>query len=277
MPVDLSPELRRSLDEVERAHVMSVLGACHNNRRDAARILGIDRKTLARSLVRWGIDLPREGRPLAAGSLIAIEGLDGAGITTQARHLADYLNARGHAALYTAQPSSGQVGRLIRDMLASSDELDHDGATRVLSLLFAADRIQHFNRVVAPALAQRITVVTDRWYHSSLAYQRRGVQRDWITSLNRHARTPDVTVYLDVRPEVAEARRRAAGRAQELFHDLATQREVANAYRATISELRIDGERIAVVDGELGEGVVAAAIIAALGFDARPSTAEANE
>jgi dTMP kinase len=212
--------------------------------------------------------LPREVRQLHPGSLIAIEGIDGSGITTQARRLTAHLNARGHRALYTAQPSEGRVGRLIRDMLASPRELEYDSVMRVLSLLFAADRIEHFKRVVAPTLAQQTTVITDRWYHSSFAYQRTGVERDWISSLNRYTRTPDATVYIDVRPETGQKRRRAAGRPQEFFHDLATQREVANGYRATLSELRIDGERIEVVDGESSEDAVAKAIIAVLAFDA---------
>jgi dTMP kinase len=94
-------------------------------------------------------------------------------------------------------------------------------------------------------------VVSDRWYHSSLAYQGTGADRDWITTLNARARRPDVTIFLEVRPEVAAQRRVAAGRVQELFEDLRMQQDVAAGYRATIAELTALGERIEVIDGEL--------------------------
>lgn len=140
---------------------------------------------------------------------------------------------------------------------------------RTLSLVFAADRVDHFYRVVGPALAAGITVVSDRWYHSSLAYQRTVVGREWIMALNQDARTPDVTIVLNVSPELGQQRRAAAGRPQEYFHDLAIQREVAAGYRATVPELRLRGERIEVVDGELGEDDVAVAVLRAIGVTRR--------
>ena len=265
----LPPAQRRSLDEVARGHVQDVLAACDGNQSHAARALDVDRKTLARSLRRWGIPVVAGHRAFAPGSLIALEGLDGAGLSTQAQRLVAWLNARGHRALGTAEPSGGPVGTLIRRVLAGKTALVRAGAARTLSLLFAADRVEHFHRVVAPALASGTTVVSDRWYHSSLAYQRTGVERDWIMALNRHTRTPDATVYLAVRPEVGQARRAAAGRAPEYFHDVATQRAVVAGYQATIAELRAEGEHIVAVDGERSEAVVFAAVLRALGLDKR--------
>jgi dTMP kinase len=264
LPIALDDDERRTLEEVVRAHVLAVLKASRNNRTNAARLLGVDRKTLSRSLVRWGISLPREPRGLQAGSLIAIEGIDGAGLTTQARLLADLLNARGHRALLTGEPSSGPVGQLLRRVLATPSALRYDGALRTLSMLFATDRVDHLQRVVAPALEAATTVVSDRWYHSSLAYQRTGVDREWIRAMNRHTRTPNVAFVLDVRPEIAAQRRLAAGRPIEYFHDPATQRDVVAGYRATIAELRAEGERIEVIDGEQSIDDVAAAIRRAL-------------
>jgi dTMP kinase len=268
-PVSLAPEDRRSLDEVSRAHVRAVLLACNGNQTNAARALGLDRKTLARKMRKWGIAAAAELRTLAPGSLIAVEGLDGSGITTQTIRLVQYLNSRGHRALSTTEPSSSDIGQLIRRRLAETPGLAQPGALRALSLLFAADRIEHFHSFVAPALASGITVVSDRWYHSSLAYQRTGVERDWIMALNRHTRTPDVTVFLEVAPEVGLLRRTEAGRPQELFHDMETQRAVVAGYRVTISELRAAGERIEVVDGEGAVDTVFAAILNVLGLERR--------
>lgn len=265
----LPPDQRVTLDEVARAHVRAVLAACRGNRTNAARVLGVDRKTLARHLHSWGIAAGAERYDLRPGSLIAIEGLDGSGITTQANRLAALLDANGHRAIVTREPSAGPVGELIRELLATRGALPPSGAVRTLSLLFAADRVDHFYRSVAPALAAETTVISDRWYHSSLAYQRTSVDREWITTLNRHIRTPDVTVFLEVSPETGRRRRVAAGRPQEYFHDLAIQRDVAAGYRATIAELRAEGELIEVVDGEQPIDAVFAAIVRALGIERR--------
>ncbi len=268
-PATLAPEECRTLDEVARAHVQTALAVCHGNQTNAARALGLDRKTIARWMRKWGIATTAESRTLLPGSLVALEGIDGSGITTQAKRLVDFLSSRGHRALLTSEPSGGDIGTLIRRRLAETTELSQPGTLRALSLLFAADRVDHFHRVVAPALASGVTVVSDRWYHSSLAYQRTGVERDWIMSLNRHTRTPDVTVLLEVSPEVGQQRRTAASRAPELFHDLQIQRDVVAGYRVTIAELRAEGERIEVVDGERSPDVVFSAVLSALGLERR--------
>ena len=184
--------------------------------------------------------------------LIVLEGLDGAGTTTQARRLFHHLGARGAKAHLTREPSDGPIGRLIRELLTGRHAIP-DAAIRqsTFSLLFAADRLDHLQREVEPQLAAGAMVISDRWYHSSLAYQGTGADRDWITQLNARARCPDLTIFLQVRPEIAAQRRVAAGRVQELFEDLQTQVEVEAGYRATIAELTTQGERIEVIDGEL--------------------------
>jgi len=184
--------------------------------------------------------------------LIVLEGLDGAGTTTQGKRLVHHLRERGVKAHLTREPSDGPIGRLIRELLTGRHAIP-DAAIRqsTFSLLFAADRLDHLQREVEPQLAAGAMVISDRWYHSSLAYQGTGADRDWITQLNARARCPDLTIFLQVRPEIAAQRRVAAGRVQELFEDLQTQVEVEAGYRATIAELTTQGERIEVIDGEL--------------------------
>lgn len=197
------------------------------------------------------------------GVLIVIEGLDGAGTTTQAKRLADHFGATAHL---TRQPSDGPVGRLIREMLTGSHSIPgQDLSQNTFGLLFAADRLDHLQREVEPALAAGKTVISDRWYHSSFAYQGTGAERDWISALNARARRPELTIFLEVRPEVAAKRRAAAKRRQELFEDLQMQIEVDAGYRATIAELRAAGERIECIDGEMPEAAVFAAILQLLG------------
>ena len=199
--------------------------------------------------------------------LLVLEGLDGAGTTTQARRLVEHIRAHGGQAHLTREPSDGPVGRLIREMLVGQHAIPGLAiAQSTFGLLFAADRMDHLQREVEPQLAAGATVVSDRWYHSSLAYQGTGADRDWIAALNARARRPELTIFLEVRPEVAAQRRVAAGRVQELFEDVRMQEEVAAGYRATIAELTAQGERIESIDGEAPPDAVFEAIVRLAGL-----------
>jgi dTMP kinase len=200
------------------------------------------------------------------GRLIVIEGLDGAGTTTQVRRVVQHLTAQGKPAHGTREPSDGPVGRLIREMLTGGHAIEGEKLSQgTFGLLFAADRLDHMQREVEPKLAAGVTVISDRWYHSSLAYQGTGADRDWIAMINTRARRPDLTIFLAVRPEVAAQRRAAARRKEELFEDLRMQQEVDAGYRATIAELLAAGERIETLDGEQSEDEVFAAILRLIG------------
>ncbi|HUQ08611.1 MAG TPA: dTMP kinase [Kofleriaceae bacterium] len=197
--------------------------------------------------------------------LIVLEGLDGAGTTTQARRLGDALAARGKTAHVTREPSDGPVGRLIREMLTGGHAITGQSISQAtFGLLFAADRLDHVQREVEPALAAGHVVISDRWYHSSLAYQGTGAERDWIRVLNGRARRPDLTVFLRVRAAVAAERRVAAGRAQELFEDLPMQEKVYAGYEDVLADLAAAGEPITILDGEQPLDAVTAAILAAV-------------
>jgi dTMP kinase len=197
---------------------------------------------------------------VTAGRLIVIEGLDGAGTTTQARRLVAHLAERAHL---TREPSDGPIGKLIREMLTGHHAIANVALSQsTFGLLFAADRLDHLQREVEPAIAAGKLVISDRWYHSSLAYQGTGAERDWITQLNSRARIPELTIFLQVRPEVAAQRRAAAKRREELFEDIEMQRSVDAGYQATIKELRANGERIEILDGEHSEDAVFERIVA---------------
>lgn len=178
--------------------------------------------------------------------LIVLEGIDGAGTTTQTRRLVEALEARGVAAHATREPSDGPVGRLLREVLAGR-HAPTDATT--MALLFAADRADHLQREVVPAIAEGKVVVSDRWYHSSLAYQGTEEERSWIAELNRRARRPDLTIFVEVNPAVAAQRRADAHRTDELFDAAEVQRRVAAGYRAVMAELS-RRERIVAIDGE---------------------------
>ncbi|MFF3938272.1 dTMP kinase [Streptomyces phaeofaciens] len=143
------------------------------------------------------------------GFFIALEGGDGAGKSTQAEALAEWIRAKGHEVVLTREPGATPVGKRLRSILldVSSAGLSH----RAEALLYAADRAEHVDTVVRPALERGAVVITDRYIDSSVAYQ--GAGRDLspteIARISRWATNglvPHLTVLLDVSPETARER-----------------------------------------------------------------------
>ncbi|MFC8141656.1 dTMP kinase [Streptomyces paradoxus] len=155
-----------------------------------------------------GGDDPQQGAA-ASGFFIALEGGDGAGKSTQAEALAEWVRAKGHEVVLTREPGATPVGKRLRSILldVSSAGLSH----RAEALLYAADRAEHIDTVVRPALERGAVVISDRYIDSSVAYQ--GAGRDLspteIARINRWATNglvPHLTVLLDVAPETARER-----------------------------------------------------------------------
>jgi dTMP kinase len=141
---------------------------------------------------------------LRRGALIAIEGIDGAGSSTQTRMLVDALSAAGYPAVATKEPNpDGHIESTIRALLREERALPTLDA-----LLFAADRVEHVECFIKPWLQSRKIVVTDRYLESTIAYQAaQGLDPRWILSLNREALKPELTVILDVDPAVSLRRK----------------------------------------------------------------------
>jgi len=188
-------------------------------------------------------------------AFIAIEGLDGAGTTTQARLLSLALTAEGYTTHLTREPSDGPIGRLLREML-TGQHVPQDGHfdPATLALLFAADRLDHDQREITPPLllgTHRTVVISDRYVHSSLVYQGLDCDLPWLCTINQWAVRPTLTIFLRIRAEIAAARRHAAGRAQELFEDLNTQQRVAAGYETVMARCLEEGDAVTFLDGEL--------------------------
>ena len=203
-----------------------------------------------------------------SGRLIVLEGVDGSGTTTQCQLLALSLRAERLPVHTTAQPSAGPVGSLLRLMLTGrvTGVGQARPAWQQLALLFAADRVDHLDVEILPNLRDGVSVICDRYDHSSVAYQSvSGDGRDtiaWIRELNRYARRPDLTVVLDVPPAVAAARRRARNGRAEIFDDDPLQARLCAFYAAL--EQHFPGERIVHLDGSLPSDQVATAVLAAV-------------
>ena len=183
------------------------------------------------------------------GRFLALEGIDGSGKSTQLQLLLKRLRARGIPCRGTQEPSDGPVGAMLRQILTG--RMVADG--RVLAGLFTADRLDHLVNPRDGILAQvesGVTVVTDRYYFSSYAYQAVDVDLDWLIQSNRLSAEllrPDATVFLDV-PVPQALDRIAHNRAQtELFEHLdrltATREKYLEAFR------RLEGqETVLTVD-----------------------------
>jgi dTMP kinase len=145
----------------------------------------------------------------ASGLFLCFEGGEGAGKSTQAALLHDWLVARGHDVLLTFEPGDTHVGRDIRRIVL--DPATGHLADRTEALLYAADKAEHVEKVVLPALEAGTVVITDRYVDSSLAYQGTGRAIDatelehvlrWATGDLR----PHLTVLLDVEPSAGLGR-----------------------------------------------------------------------
>jgi dTMP kinase len=153
------------------------------------------------------------------GRFIVLEGPDGAGISTQSALLRDALLARGLRAYATKEPSSGPVGSVIRQALSHrlvyppSEPIGNE----VMALLYAADRLDHVQIEVLPRLQAGIHVVCDRYRLSSYAYQGLTAGQEWVRALNSRALPPDLTLFVDVPPEVSQERIAHRGDRVELY------------------------------------------------------------
>ena len=175
------------------------------------------------------------------GKFICIEGVDGSGKTTQAKRLVKNLRRKGHDAVYTTEPSDGKIGTFIRDFVLSRESRV---PIMLEALLFAADRVDHVQADVEPLLEQGKTVVCDRYVCSSLAYQgAAGLDLDWMDCINRFALKPDLTLFLDVPPEVGLNRLR---RKKSVMENAKNLRNVRDVYLSLVRQNRmilLDGHK----------------------------------
>jgi dTMP kinase len=219
---------------------------------------------------------PPPGPP--PGLLIAFEGGEGSGKTTQARLLAIWLRELGYDVVTTHEPGATKIGMRLRALLLDTA---HTGMSpQAEALMYAADRAEHVASVIAPALDRGAIVITDRYVDSSLAYQGAGrnLPRDEIARFNWWAtggRTPDLTILLDMDPMAGLSRRaRSADRLEAEpadFHLRVRQGFLALA--------RTEPERYLVLDADRPADAVTRDIqerVRELLPDPVPSAAEAN-
>ncbi len=184
------------------------------------------------------------------GKLIVFEGTDGSGKTTQMRLLAGYLSGMGVSVCMTHEPTESPFGALLRACMSKKIDADE----RAIAALFAADRIDHIQNPETGMLAMLnagATVLCDRYYFSSYAYNGGFVPLEWVIELNRPAREllrPDLIIYLDLPAEEGMARVGRRG-ATERYENLERQTLIREKYFEAFERFR-DEENIVVIRSE---------------------------
>jgi len=198
------------------------------------------------------------------GRFITFEGIDGSGKSTQARRLADHLRTTGHDIVLTREPGGSPGAEEIRRLLVEGDPGRWSPETEIL--LFTAARRDHLERVIEPALADGKTVVSDRFADSTRVYQ--GATRGDLTQVVNALHTlmigrePDLTLVIDMDPEIALSRGLARSSGEDRFEDFGA--DFQKTLREGFLDLARSSNRFTVIDGNRDADSVAKDVIAAL-------------
>ena len=197
------------------------------------------------------------------GLFIVLEGIDGAGTSTQAQIVTKQLRLSNHKIFQTFEPSDGRIGRLIREIIRS------DGTNKpswmTMTLLFSADRLNHVETAIEPNIIDGTHVVCDRYYHSTLAYQSLSNENcevdwiPWIKNVGYFSAVPDITFIIDIDPEVAAKRMQGRKKPKDIYENLEFQHKLAKFYSNI--EKHFPGENIVHIDGSQNIESVTAEIL----------------
>jgi len=189
---------------------------------------------------------------------IAFEGIDGSGKSTQVKILKEKLEAAGQKVYTTCEPTDSPIGKIIRDIFTHKMEADH----KTIAGLFIADRLDHLlNKTngILKKLEEGYTVITDRYYFSSYAYQSPHMDLDWVVnanSLSANLRRPDLNIYIDISPELSIERLNRGRTSIELYETLENLQNVRNKYFEVIELLKTE-ENVLITDGNRSPETIA--------------------
>ncbi len=190
------------------------------------------------------------GEKTMKNKFIVIEGLDGSGKSTQIRLLSDALKSRGEKVYVTAEPQNYETGAYIRRILSQS--LDRN--MYLQAALFLADRLEHITNAecgIKKYLDEGYTVICDRYYYSSFAYQGTASDIDWVMDINLSCPqmlTPDLCIFLDVNPDTCKKRIDTCRSGAELYEkDIELMKKIRGNFLEVFD--RLSGrENIKIID-----------------------------
>ena len=141
-----------------------------------------------------------KAQKVQGGIFIVFEGIDGSGKSTQSKMLKKHLEKKSYKTFLTQEPSNSAIGKLIKKSINSGKK---NISSEAIALLFAADRAEHIKKIKRE-LEKGKSVICDRYYYSSLAYQgASGLSLSWLMEINKFAIKPSIAFYLDIPPEKA--------------------------------------------------------------------------
>jgi len=193
------------------------------------------------------------------GKFIVFEGTDGSGKSTQMTRLSKYLKERGVSCFLTHEPTDAPIGAVLRACLSGRLQTDE----RAIALLFASDRLDHIHNPVnglKKKLSEGITVLCDRYYLSSFAYNGGFADPEWVIGLNKYAMEelrPDLTVYIDLPPEEGMERVLKRGEADR-YETLERQKKIRDGYFEMFR--RFPEENVAIIKSEKDKALTEAHI-----------------
>lgn len=189
---------------------------------------------------------------LKKGIFISLEGIEGAGKTTQAKLLGERLSKEGYDVVLTKEPGGTVIGSRIREILLHTDHTEMSYLAELL--LYNADRAQHLNEKILPAVHDGKIVITDRFTDSTIAYQGygRGIDIELMKSIDIIATggmRPDMTVLFDLDVETGLMRNRGANKIDRLeLEDVEFHKKVRKGY---LKILETEPERVKIVDASM--------------------------
>lgn len=190
--------------------------------------------------------------------VIAFEGIDGCGKSTQVKILTEKLKREGLKVYNTFEPTDSPIGSLIRNVFRRRIEAEN----RTIAGLFVADRLDHLlNKTdgLLKKLEEGYTIIIDRYYLSSYAYQGAHVPMNWVIEANRlsaELMPPDIHIYIDISPELSMERIAAGRNSTELYETHENLKLVRSKYQEAIELIR-DKENVFITRGDRSESLIA--------------------
>ena len=207
----------------------------------------------------------RDGQKQGRGRFIVLEGIDGAGKTTQAERLEAYLKSQGRRVLRTAEPTTFPTGVALRRALGGEEKKSECE----MATLFVLDRIAHNvhpTEGIEALLSQGFDLICDRYYYSTLAYQGQSTDYGWVRDMNLSCpeiRKPDLCIYLDLTPQQSLERILKGRERVEIYENAETLTRVRNAFFRVFEDLS-QRDRIVVVDAYRTPDEIAKDVISAV-------------
>ncbi len=168
------------------------------------------------------------------GFFLVIDGIDGSGKSTLVQLISHYFAENNIPVCFTTEPTQNELGKILRKYLA-----DHKSPAALDALVFAADRIEHCKSEILPALDAGKLVISDRYRDSSYVYQTiqgqsQGITLDWMQKINKFSESPDLTIILDLDPEIALQRKTSQNQRNntemEKFEEITFQKQIRGLF-----------------------------------------------